>query len=193
MDQYRENIENSAQDQEQSQEKLAPQIPDQESAIFPESKILEQEQISEGKEKDANYFKTQIQELEKEDYVPRPENVENLQERPIEEVIELFRDKQSGELEPVKLTFEEEAEKEHLKKVIKKMEDPVYEQQEVEMMAEQIKSEDFKKQAEQIIRIADKEGLRKAINALKRIDDPYVTDLVHDLFSVGSLWKRFKE
>jgi hypothetical protein len=195
MDQYRERIEDQNQDSEtNNQELIKSEISIKEGIDNFSDKIIENsDALKKDIEKDNDYYETQVQELEKDDYVPRPENVEDLKNRPIEEVIESFKDRSSGELKPMKLTHEEKIDKKIMEKIIEKIDNPEYEKQEVEMIVEDIKTEDFKKQAERVIRIAEDKGFRKAMNALKKIEDPYVIDLVHDLLSVGGLWKRFRE
>jgi len=195
MDQYREIIGDQNQDSEiQNQELIKPEIPIEEKNNNLNNTILEnRETLEKSIEKDKDYYETQIQELEKTDYVPRPENVEDLKTKSIEEVIEYFKDRDSGELRPMKLTDEEKADKRAMERIIDKIDAPEYEKQEVDMIVEDVKTEDFRKQAEKIIMIAEDKGFRKAMNALKKIEDPYVIDLVHDLLSVGGLWKRFRE
>ncbi|HNZ84008.1 MAG TPA: hypothetical protein PLA41_02070 [Candidatus Pacearchaeota archaeon] len=195
MDQYREIIGDQNQDSEiQNQELIKPEIPIEEKNNNLNNTILEnRETLEKSIEKDKDYYETQIQELEKTDYAPRPENVEDLKTKSIEEVIEYFKDRDSGELRPMKLTDEEKADKRAMERIIDKIDAPEYEKQEVDMIVEDVKTEDFRKQAEKIIMIAEDKGFRKAMNALKKIEDPYVIDLVHDLLSVGGLWKRFRE
>ncbi len=169
MDQYRENTDSSA-----------PEFPNNDFGI-PEKPGLDDRDIQE----------TKMTGLEKDRFVERPQNLDELKEKPIDEVLEKFKD-EAGELKPAKLTHDEKIERDNLRKTMEQVQELPHETEEIDYLVEKISGEKEKFQVEQILRIAEHDGFEKAMKVLKKVKDPYVIDLAHDLLSVGGLWKRFR-
>ncbi|MDI6591717.1 MAG: hypothetical protein QME61_02140 [Patescibacteria group bacterium] len=100
---------------------------------------------------------------------------------------------EKGVLEKRELTEEEKEEKERLKAEIEKEKLPYEAKIEIEKEAEIIKRKTAQGKIKHLLDLAQAQGLAYAVGVAKKMDDPYLLDLFHDILAKEGLYKKFLE
>lgn len=179
-DQYRENIDSSA-EQENILEKVEEKNEDvKESVDTPESTPEQEIEAPPSPEAEIKYTQ-------------RPTNVELMETK---EIIDKLSNEMTGEMDRVELTPQEKYNKEKIKEMQETERLQLGEMPEILDITKGMETNidaTQKQQVETLLNIAQDQGLEKMLRVLKNVKDAEVIDLVHDLLAMSDIYKRFKE
>lgn len=183
-DQYRENIDSSAE-----QENVLEEIEKDSQQEIVEESILEQQPESAD---EAPTPPEESLEVEKK-YTQRPNNVELMETK---EIIDKLSNEMTGEVDRVELTPQEKYNKEKIKEMQEDQRLQLGEMPEISDIVKGMETDisiTQKQQVETLLNIAEDKGLEKMLRVLKNVKDAEVVDLVHDFLAMSDIYKRFKE
>jgi hypothetical protein len=193
-DQYRENIDSSAEQEnlESENKNEVQEFVDLESNV--EKIDAQQSEIKE---------EVQTPELDEAPVAPQPEKEIKYTQRPTnvelmetKEIIDKLSNEMTGEMDRVELTPQEKYNKEKIKGMQEGQRLQLGEMPEILDITKGMETNidaTQKQQVETLLNIAQDQGLEKMLRVLKNVKDAEVIDLVHDLLAMSDIYKRFKE
>lgn len=116
---------------------------------------------------------------------------EKEREKISERVAEEWYPEEKEVLEKKELTEKEKEERERLKKEIEKEKLPYEVKIEIQKEAEMIKRKIARGKIKHLLDLAQTQGIAYAVEVARKMDDPYLLDIFHDILVKEGLYKKF--
>jgi len=116
---------------------------------------------------------------------------EKEREKISEKVVEEWYPEEKEVLEKKELTEKEKEERERLKKEIEKEKLPYEVKIEIQKEAEMIKRKIARGKIKHLLDLAQTQGIAYAVEVARKMDDPYLLDIFHDILVKEGLYKKF--